>query len=181
MELTNEKEVLEFEEKNDLKAKQIVFCLIGKLHTKNSFNIRAMNSTFKNVWKLARSIPSLANSTGKCVSADEENLFGADKYYMAGMDIDKRLSRGINRKIYGKLFWFDIRHTFATLGKLGHIYKGCKLYNENSPQEALTYSPKLRASLIKSIRRGWQIKKLEKKWLIHAFWESRKSGKARCL
>ena len=61
--------------------------------------------------------------------------------------------------------------------KLG--YKGCELYDENIPEEAPTYGLKLRASPIKSKRRLWEIEKHERKTLIKALQESKKSRKAR--
>ena len=48
--MADEEEILKFEEElGEEKAYQIVLSLIGKLHTKNTFDIGAMKSTFKNV------------------------------------------------------------------------------------------------------------------------------------
>jgi len=55
--MKEEEAVLEFDEEvDDEKAEQIALSLIGRLYTTNSFNVGAMKSTFKNVWKPARGL-----------------------------------------------------------------------------------------------------------------------------
>ena len=62
---------------------------------------------------------------------------------------------------------------------LGHIYKGCELYDEVIPEAKPPYGLNLRASLIKSKRRGWQTEKQEERMLVQAFKDSRKNKKAK--
>ena len=53
----DEEEIVEFEKEFDEeKADRIALSLIGKLYTTNTFDIRVMKSTFKNVWKPAKEL-----------------------------------------------------------------------------------------------------------------------------
>jgi len=58
MKLTAEEEtVVEFkEEVDDEKVERIALSLIGKLYTTHSFDVEAMNATFKNVWKPSKGL-----------------------------------------------------------------------------------------------------------------------------
>ncbi|KAJ8430039.1 hypothetical protein Cgig2_014199 [Carnegiea gigantea] len=115
-------------------------------------------------------VECLVNAVGKFVSVDEDNSVGLDKSlnFVADINIDKPLRRGIKVKVQGKPVWFDIQYIklsdfcYACL-KVGHVYKGCELYDENIPKLSLPYMPKLRASPIKTKRRGWEAKKQEEK------------------
>ncbi|KAJ8426994.1 hypothetical protein Cgig2_033852 [Carnegiea gigantea] len=162
--------------------------LIGKLYTTNTFNIGAMKSTFKNVWKPARRLvikeldqnlfifeffskvdkeatkdfaECLANSVGKFVHVDVNKHVGIDKSlnFIADTNITKPLRKGVKVKVTYKLIWFDLLDFCNACGKLGHIYEACELFDEEIPAAKLPYGPNLRASPIKSKIRGWECAK----------------------
>ena len=58
LKLTEEEDtavLCEDEDSND-RAEQVALCLLGKLHTANSFNIGAMKTVMKTVWKPAKGV-----------------------------------------------------------------------------------------------------------------------------
>ncbi|KAJ8443741.1 LOW QUALITY PROTEIN: hypothetical protein Cgig2_029646 [Carnegiea gigantea] len=178
--MIEEEAVVEFEDEE--KAEQIALSMIGRLNTTNSFNIEAMKSTLKNVWKPIRGIiikqldqnlfifqvlleKCLTNSMGKFVCVDDENLMGIDKSlnFIADIDITKPLPRGIKVKVCRKPIWFNIKYVRLldlcyAYGMLDHIYRGWKLYDDNVPEPFLPYGPQLRASTIKSRRKAKKVK-----------------------
>ena len=92
---------------------------------------------------------------------DDDNLIGVDKSlnFVADININKPLRRGIRIKENGQPVWFNIKYVrfsdfYYACGKLSHTYKGCDMFDESVLESTLPHGPKLRASPIKSKRRG---------------------------
>jgi len=126
----------------------------------------------------------IANSMGKFVGIDEDNLVRMDKSlnFMADIDITKPLHRVIRVKVCGAPVWFDVKYVRLSelcyaCGMLGHIYRGCELYDDSVPETSLPYGPNLRAYPIKNNRHGRETEKQEEQQLLQAFRESRKIRK----
>ncbi|KAJ8434317.1 hypothetical protein Cgig2_009942 [Carnegiea gigantea] len=120
----------------------------------------------------------LASTIGSFVSVDDDNLIGVDKSlnFVANININKPLRRGVRVKVNGQPLWFNIKYVRLSnfcyaCGKLGHTYKGCDLFDESVLESALPHGPKLRASPIKSKGRERQ--------LYQAFKETRKGKKSK--
>ncbi|KAJ8448891.1 hypothetical protein Cgig2_030747 [Carnegiea gigantea] len=79
LKLTAEEEsvVVADEEEDAEKNAQIALCLLGRLHTDTSFNIRAMKSVFCNIWKPVK---------GLVMRDLETNLFAFQFFSMADKD-----------------------------------------------------------------------------------------------
>ncbi|KAJ8426113.1 hypothetical protein Cgig2_031780 [Carnegiea gigantea] len=152
----------------------IALCLLGKLLTSTNFNIGAMKSVFKSIWK---------PSKGVVIKEIEKNVFAFqffsryDKEFvmnegswafdgcilllkqMAGVDIDitKLLRRGVRITADGNPIWIRLKYVRLpdfcyACGKRGRVCNNCKLFNPAVPEAVLQYGGWIRASPLKSKR-----------------------------
>ncbi|KAJ8438426.1 hypothetical protein Cgig2_004536 [Carnegiea gigantea] len=193
MKLTaEEEEIIEFEEDVDEeKADQIALSLIGKLNTKNSFNIRAMKATFKNVWKttgglffsyvdkeavmnkgprafdghtlLVKELTGMEkySEVGKFVNVDENNMVGINKSLNFIANIN--INKPLRQSI-NQPIWFDICYV-----KLSDFCYACRAVGRLTIQYQKTSYPTglvCVSSLIASKRRASKAKKQEETQLL---------------
>ena len=128
----------------------------------------------------------LASKVGTLVTCDEEIMYGVDKAlcFRADIAIDRPLKGGQNVVLESRSMWIDLR--FVKLpdfcyvcGMLRHVTKGCALYNPNLSDSELQYGDWLRASPMKSRRRGVEAKITEERKLYIAFRSEQQVPRAR--
>ena len=127
-----------------------------------------------------------ANKVGKFVNVDKNNLVGSDKSlnFIADININKSLRRSIRVKIGNQPGWFNIHYVKLgdfcyACGMMGHVYRGCKPFDDSIPKDKLPYGPTMRTSPIATKRRGREVEKQEERQLSKAFKDSRKNKKAK--
>ena len=87
-------------------------------------------------------------------------MFGVDKAlcFCADIAIDRPLKRGQRVVLEGRTIWIDLRYVKLldfcyVCGMLGHVTKGCGLYNPSLSGTELQYGDWLRASPMQARRR----------------------------
>ena len=113
-------------------------------------------------------------------------MYGVDKAlcFRADIAIDRPLKRGQRVALDGRTVWIDLR--FVKLpdfcyvcGMLGHVTKGCGLYNPSVAVSDFQYGDWLRASPMKSRRRGSEAEIREERKLYLAFRSEQQVAKTR--
>ncbi|KAJ8434388.1 hypothetical protein Cgig2_014235 [Carnegiea gigantea] len=180
LKLTEEEEeiLISVDEVPSEKAEQVALCLLGRLHTSNYFNLGALKTVLKDIWK---------PTNWAVIKEVEKNLFAFQFFSRAVKDFvleeGPRSFDGsllLLKEMYGleqpSEIDFSTAHswikaydvpglkqtpTFAKLlgdklpdfccacGKLGHVYKGCVLFDPIVPENDLQYGSWLRASPLK--------------------------------